>query len=131
MAKGGNPPSMPMLIEVERQDDVCILRFKGRFVTGMDPIHLQAKMDEIKSQACTKVLADLRELMSIGSTGIGVLVRIYTSVTTRPDGRFVAVGSNQRVLEVFDLTHLNRVIPLVSDLESGLAMLLAGGVGHR
>src|ERR1700681_2451670 len=101
MAKGGNPPSMPMLIEVERQDDVCILRFKGRFVTGMDPIHLQAKMDEIKSQACTKVLADLRELLSIGSTGIGFLVRAYSTVTKKGNGRFVVVCRSLRVLELF------------------------------
>ena len=112
-----------MRIEVERQDDVCVLRIEGRLVTGTDPIYLQTKMDEIKSQNCNKVLADLRELLSIGSTGIGFLVRIYTSVTTRPDGRFVAVGSNPRVREVFDLTHLSKVFPLVSDMASGLALL--------
>lgn len=112
-----------MLIEIEHQEDVCVLRLKGRLVTGTDPVFLQAKTEEIKSQACTRVLADLRELSAIGSTGIGFLVGIYSSVTRRTGGRFVAVGAVRRVREVLDLTRLNTVIPQASDMESGLAML--------
>ena len=114
-----------MLIEVERQNDVCVLRFEGRFATGTDPYYLHAKTEELKSQGCNRVLADLRELQSIGSTGIGFLVRIYSTVTKTGNGRFVAVGANRRVMEVFDLTHLRKVIPLVPDMASGLALLRA------
>ena len=116
-----------MLIEVERQDDVCVLRLEGRLVTGTDPAYLLAKTDEIKSQNCDKVLADLRELLSIGSTGIGFLVDIYASVTKSPGRRFVLVGPSRRVREVLDLTHLSSVIPVVSDFASGLAALRAEG----
>jgi anti-sigma B factor antagonist len=114
-----------MLIEVQRQDDVCVLRFEGRFVTGTDPYYLHAKIEELKSQGCTKVLADLRELLSIGSTGIGFLVRAYSTVTKTGNGRFVVVCANRRVLEVIDLTHLKKAIAVVPDLASGLALLRA------
>jgi anti-anti-sigma factor len=114
-----------MLIEVERQDDICILRLEGRFVTGTDPYYLHAKTEELKSLGCAKVLADLRELLSIGSTGIGFLVRIYSTATKTPNGGFVAVGAQQRVLEVLDLAHLRKVIPFAPDVASGLAMLRA------
>jgi anti-anti-sigma factor len=117
------PAKKPMLIEVEHQNDVCFVRLKGRLVTGTDPVYLQAKTDEIKSRNCTRVLADVRELQSIGSTGVGFLVGIYTSVTKKSGGRFVVVGAGRRVLEVLELTRLNTVIPMVSDLVSGLAML--------
>jgi anti-anti-sigma factor len=114
-----------MIIEVGRQDDVCILRFQGRFVTGTDPYYLHAKIEELKSEGCNRVLADLRELLSIGSTGIGFLVRVYTTVTKSGNGRFVAVCTNRRVLEVFDLTHLKKAIAVFPDLTSGLAHLRA------
>jgi anti-anti-sigma factor len=114
-----------MLIEVQRQDDVCIVRLEGRFVTGTDPYYLHAKIEELKSQGCTKVLADLRELLSIGSTGIGFLVRIHSTVTKTGNGRFVIACSNHRVLEVFDLTHLKKAIAIVPDVTSGLALLRA------
>jgi anti-sigma B factor antagonist len=112
-----------MLIEVEREADVCILRIEGRLVTGTDPYYLHAKIEELKSQGCTNVLADLRELLSIGSTGIGFLVRAYSTVTKTGNGRFVVVCANRRVLEVFDLTHLQKAITVVQDVASGLALL--------
>jgi anti-sigma B factor antagonist len=113
-----------MLIEIERQDDVCILHLKGRFASGMDPDYLRAKADEFKRQNPKKVLVDLREVPAIGSTGIGFIVGIYTS-TVNGDGRFVLVGSNRRVSEVFNLTRLDTVLPMASDMESGLASLRA------
>jgi anti-anti-sigma factor len=114
-----------MLIEVGRQDDVCILRFEGRFVTGTDPYYLHAKTEELKSLGCNRVLADLRELLAIGSTGIGFLVRIYSTVTKSGNGRFVVVCANRRVLDVFDLTHLQKAMAVVPDITSGLALLRA------
>jgi anti-anti-sigma factor len=116
-----------MLIEVVKQDDVCILRFEGSFVTGTDPYYLHAKTEELKSLGCSKVLADLRELVSIGSTGIGFLVRIFSTVTKTGHGRFVVVCANRRVIEVFDLTHLQKAMAVVPDLASGLALLRAEG----
>lgn len=116
-----------MLIELEHQDDVCILRLKGSLVTGTDPEYLEAMAAEVKSQGCNKVLADLRELLSIGSTGIGFLVSIYTSVTKSPGRRFLFVGPRRRVREVLDLTGLSKVIPVVSDVASGLAALRGEG----
>jgi anti-sigma B factor antagonist len=121
----GDPPRNSMLIEVERQEDVCILRLEGRFVTGTDPYYLHAKIEELKSQGCTKVLADLRELLSIGSTGIGFLVRAYSTVTKTGNGRFAVVCANLRVLEVFELTHLKKAMAVVPDITSGLALLRA------
>ncbi len=120
-----------MLIEIERQNDVCVLRLAGSLVTGTDPEYLRIKTAEIKSKNCNKVLVDLRELLSIGSTGIGFLVGIYTSVTKSPGGRFVLVSPSRRVREVLDLTRLSTVIPLVSDIASGLAAMRGEGSTAR
>ncbi len=116
-----------MLVEIERQNDVCILRFKGRFQTGMDFEYLRAKADEIKSLNCCKVLADFEGVPYIDSTGIGFIVALYSSVTKSAGGRFILAGVGKRVREVLDLTRLSSVIPSVTDLESGLAELSGGG----
>jgi anti-anti-sigma factor len=112
-----------MLFEVERQDDICVLRLTGRFLTGEDLEGLLAKADEIKRSGCGKVLVDLREVPSIGSSGIGFLVGVYTSVTKNAGGRFVLVGASPRVREVLEITHLSTVIPMAPDLASGEAAL--------
>ena len=113
-----------MLIELEHREDVCILRIKGRVVTGADPKLLRT-LDEIKNRNCYRLLVDLREVPFIGSTGIGFLVGLYTSATKTRNSRFVLVGSNPRVREVLDLTRLSTIIQLAPDMASGLAALHA------
>jgi anti-anti-sigma factor len=120
-----------MLIEIERQDDVCILSLKGRWGTGADPEYLRSKADEVKSQSRGKILVDLRELDSVGSTGIGFVVGIYTSVVKNPAARFVLVGANSRVREVLDLTRLSMIIPMAANLASGLTALSGDGPAAR
>lgn len=115
-----------MLIKIEREDDVCILRLSGRFASGDDPEYLREKSDEIRSLDCLKVLADLREVPSMGSAAIGFVVGIYSSVTKNPGGRFVMVGIAPRVKEVFDLTRLSGVIPSATDVPAGMAILQDG-----
>lgn len=112
-----------MLIKIERQDDVCILHLSGRFATGADMEYLRAKSEEIRSALSAKVLVDLCEVPSMGSTAIGFVVGIYSSVTKNPGGRFVMVGAAPRVREVFDLTRLSEVIPWASDIPAGMAIL--------
>ena len=120
-----------MLIEVHQTDDVCTLRFQGRFTTGVELEHLRSKADELKQLSCGKVLVDFREVVSVGSTAIGFIVAIYSSVIAKPDGRFVLVGAQQRVREVLDLTRLSSILPLANDMASGLALLRGSASAHN
>ena len=121
---------MAMLIELNQIDDVCIVRCEGRIATGSDPDYLRGKLDEVKLLACRKVLVDFREVVSVGSTGIGFVVAVYSSVTKNPDGRFVLVGAQPRVREVLDLTRLSTILPMAGDIASGLAALRGTASAH-
>lgn len=113
-----------MLIEIEQQYDcVCILHCRGRFVAGPGMEYVETKMEEIKNLACAKVLADFQDVTSIGSIGVTFILGAYTSAVRQPGGRFVLTGVNPHVRHVLDLTHLSTMIPLASDLASGLAIL--------
>jgi anti-anti-sigma factor len=111
-----------MIIETDQQDDVCVLRFKGRLASGQDLEYLLAKKEEIKKLNCSKVLADFREVPSIASMGIGFVVSIYTSVRSS-GGRFVLVGALPLMQKVFDFTRISTVIPIAPDFASGLSHL--------
>jgi anti-anti-sigma factor len=112
-----------MLIELQQKDDIVILRFQGRIATGADSEYLGTKLEEVRNRRSDKVLADFREVSSIGSTGIGFVVGVYTSVVKIPGGRFVLIGANSRVREVLELTRLSTIIPLADDVNSGLVVL--------
>lgn len=108
-----------IVIDVEKRDDVCLLRFQGNFHTGEDLDYLRAKMEEIKTFNCPKVLADFQDVPCVGSTGLSFLVELFRT----SGGRFVLVKTQRRVREVLDITHLSTVFPLATDIESGLAAL--------
>jgi anti-anti-sigma factor len=112
-----------MLIEIEIQDDVCVLRLKGRCVAVTDPDYLRSQAEQIKAGNHSKLLVDLSEASGIGSTVIGFVVELYTSITKKTDGRFTLAGANSHVRNVLDLTRLSTVIPLAADTRSGLAAL--------
>jgi len=113
-----------MLIEFDYRDDVCILRPRGRFVTGLDAAYLRSKTEEVRNSGCSKVLADFRDVPYVDSTGIGFLVGVYTTVTNA-GGRFVIVGPHPRVREVLDLTRLSTVMPIAADEAAGMEFLHA------
>ena len=116
-----------MIIDIEQQNDLCILRCKGRFIAGPDLEYMNRKMDEIKRVNCDRLLVDFREVPAIGSMGVAFIVGLYTSVVRESHGRFVLAGAVPLVRQVLDLTRLSTILPMAPDLASGLAALCESG----
>ena len=112
-----------MVMELQFRDGIFVLRFLGRFATGTDAEYLEGRMEDIRGLAGCRVLADFREVTSIGSTGLAFVISIFKCVTSRPTGLLVMAGLDRRVRQVFDVTHLTGLIPLADDIDSGLAAL--------
>src|SRR5260370_41038850 len=91
------PISGPMRIDIEQLGETCILHCRGRFVAGQDQEYMQSKINEVRKPDCSKVIADFREVRSIGSTGLTFLVDVYTSVAKKTGGSFVLVGARPLV----------------------------------
>jgi anti-anti-sigma factor len=111
-----------MVIAIEQRDDVCVLRVEGDFVTSADPEYLALKTEQLKQRKPEKVLVDLHQVPHIGSTGIGFIVGIFTTLKVN-SGQMVLVGLQPHVRESFHLTRLTTIIPLSPDVTSGLACL--------
>ena len=125
--KSSLPPQGPhhtdpdsVVIEIERIGDVCVVHFKGRLHAGHATDYLAAKMEEIKALECTKVLADLEHVPSVGSSGLSFIIGLYRI----SNGGLVLGKTQRRVREVLDVTGLSGLIPVVADLQLGLAELL-------
>jgi anti-anti-sigma factor len=110
-------------MELQFRDGIFVLRFLGRFATGTDAEYLEGRMEDIRGLAGCRVLADFREVTSIGSTGLAFAISIFKCVTSRPTGLFVIAGVNPRVRRAFDIAHLTGLIPVADDIDSGLAAL--------
>lgn len=114
----------PILITIEVRGDVCLLHFKGRLQAGAHPDYLSAKMDEVKTLASPKLLANLENVTSLDCSGLSFIIGLYWT----SDGRLVLVKTQPHVREVLDITRLSTVIPMAADIESGLAALAGKGL---
>lgn len=63
------------------------------------------------------VLLDLRGVDFLSSAGIAALIRVRNDVP--PQAALVAVADHQEVVRPFELSGLDRLIPVVPDLEAG------------
>jgi len=107
------------IIEIEQKGDICLLRIRGPFRAGADPEYLSTKMNEIAALNCTIIVVDFQAVPSIGSTALSFIVGLYRLSS----GKLVLVGTHQRVREVLRITHLDTLIPVISDIESSQAVL--------
>jgi anti-anti-sigma factor len=115
-----------MVIELERDNDICIIRISGRLATGMDDEYLAAKSREVKGMGCPNILVDIHELHSVGSSGIGFIVDLHTSALKAGTGRLVLTTPSPYVKEVLDLTGLSKIIPVAADVAAARVFLSRG-----
>jgi|SRR5665213_443361 len=108
-----------ILINIEVLGDVCLLHFAGHLHAGVHLDYLNAKMNEIRTLACKKFLANFEDVLSLGSAGLSFIIGLYKI----SGGQLVLVKTQPRVREVLDITRLNTMIPMTADIESGLAAL--------
>ena len=112
-----------MRLESEIRDGVCVLRLKGRFMTGSHAEVALAK-DQLREPGIANAVVDLGEVPYIDSTGLAFLVELYKILQVR-GGQLVLARANARVREVLALTRIAELIPAFESEESAVASLRA------
>ena len=111
--------------EVDEAPGTVVFRFSGPF-TARTVFECQSpdavsKMFDLQlmlnsGEAPTLNVFDLSDVPYMDSSGLGMVVRHY--VRCQDNGvRFIASGVNARVLELFKLTNVDTVIPLITTVE--------------
>jgi anti-anti-sigma factor len=80
-------------------------------VTGGPAVELERRIQELFRQGYRHVVVDLRAVPSADSAGIRALVRGHTSAQ-RLNRRFTLIGPNARVMELLNLSLLDRVLEI-------------------
>jgi anti-anti-sigma factor len=111
--------------EVDEAPGTVVFRFSGPF-TARTVFECQSpeavsKMFDLQlmlnsGEPPTLNVFDLTDVPYMDSTGLGMVIRHY--VRCQDKGvRFIASGVNARVLELFKLTNVDTVIPLIATVE--------------
>jgi anti-anti-sigma factor len=93
--------------------DTLIFRFEG-------PLTLRNLFDaqaELRSAPTTPLtLLDLTAVPYMDSAGMGLLMNHYVHCQTR-GAKVVIVGANKRILDLFQITHVDTILPLAATIE--------------
>jgi anti-sigma B factor antagonist len=98
--------------DVERHEDAAIVRFRGELdiaSEGAATAELERALD-----GCGVLVADLRELTFIDSTGVRVLLAASLGAEER-GARFGVVRGGGMVARLLDVTRLDQRFPVVDD----------------
>lgn len=93
-------------------------------VSGEVDIYTASSLDErlsaLVAEGHTRIVVDMRDVDFLDSTGLGVLVKTLKRVREQ-DGSLEVVASSDRILKVFRITGLDRVVTLHESMPETLA----------
>ncbi len=108
---------MDLTLSTTAQGERTIVHVGGEIDVYTAPV-LRRRLDEPIHRGCRDLVVDLSRVTFLDSTGLGVLVGRLKLVRSQ-GGRMRIVGATDRVLKVFTITGLDRVLemyPTLADL---------------
>ena len=109
-------------LQIDREDGKApgtqIFRLTGP-LTLRNIFDLQAQFRSIDATPLT--ILDLTGVPYMDSAGMGVVVNGHVHCQSR-GGKFVAVGVSPRILELFKMTHVDKVIAIASTVDEAEAL---------
>ena len=105
---------IPMRTARRQVADVAIVDVSGRITIGEGSAALRQLVRETLEQGNKKILFNLHQVGYIDSSGLGELVKSYTTVRSQ-GGQLKLVQVSQRVHELLHMTKLNLVLEIEPD----------------
>ena len=103
-----------MKIETRKKGDVTILDLKGKILIGEGIDELRNAINDAIQDNQTKLLLNFDQVPYLDSTGLGEVVRSYTSVK-KEGGTVKIVNLTQKVKDLLSVTKLITVFETFED----------------
>jgi anti-sigma B factor antagonist len=112
--------NMPIHYEFRQEEpDVTVVSLTGQLNLGNRLMEFEHSLKQRIEEGSRKMVLDLCALTQIDSAGLG-MVATCAGIMAKAGGRLILVSSGGKVNQMFELTHLNRVIGLFPSLEAAL-----------
>jgi anti-sigma B factor antagonist len=118
-----------MLLELTTrhvEPDITVFELHGRLTLGTRLTEIEHSIKTELQSGCRKLVLDLGGLEFIDSAGLGMLV-MCAGAMEEAGGRMCVATAHPRILHVFEITHLERMVAVHADAESACQSLGANG----
>ena len=102
--------------------DVIVLDVSGRITLGEGNVILREIVRDLVEKGNNKIVLNLGEVSYVDSSGVGELVKAFTTVRTK-GGQLKLANLNQRVHDLLQMTRLSKVFEIEKDEASALKSL--------
>lgn len=106
----------------EMEPDITVLSLSGQLSLGNRLSEIEYDIKKRIQGGARKLLVDLTQLTYIDSAGLGTIAVLAGSVG-RAGGKLAIAGAAGKVLEVMEVTNLNKVLCLCADVAAARAAL--------
>jgi len=107
-----------MMLETEVFDiepDITVISCAGRFTLGSQLRLTESMINTLIQKGSRKLVVDLTHIEIVDSAGLGVLMHVYGEME-QLGGALRVAGANDRVSNLFQITHTNGILALDPDL---------------
>jgi anti-sigma B factor antagonist len=94
-----------MKIKERMNSDVCVLEISGKVQGGPDDDIFRQTIQRLVEEGKTKVLLDLSDVPWMNSTGVGIIVSGFTTITNA-GGQVKLLNVKERVKSILMVTRL-------------------------
>jgi len=105
---------MSVQLSNRQVNDIVIMDFSGRITLGEGASLLRGTLRSMANNGTKKILLNLAEVSYIDSSGLGVLVESYATITSR-GGQLKLLNLQTRIQDLLVITKLFTVLQVFSD----------------
>lgn len=110
---------MKLTVSTSERDDVVVVTVSGEVDVYTAP-QLRSALEDRIAAGQTALVIDLEDVGFIDSTGLGVLVG-RLKIVRKIGGWLSVVCTNERILRLFAITGLDKVLPVHDSVDSAIA----------
>lgn len=112
-------------LQVSEQEGAKIFHLNGRLMDQQQADNLMAVLDEhLKGDQAVNVILDMSGLVYMNSTGLNIMISVLTR-TRKAGGQVLLANMAHGVRQLFVVTKLDSVFPILDTVELALAKLRA------
>lgn len=111
-----------MMLETEVfeiEPDITVVSCAGKFTLGTQLRLTESMINSLIQKGARKLIIDLTHAEIVDSAGLGVLMHLFGELE-QVGGTLRVAGANERVTNMFQVTHTNGILAIDKDLMSSV-----------
>jgi len=107
-------------LQFKFDNEIAILKYEGKIIfENSNQLKEEIKNLLSKKEKIKKIILDLSQVFHLDSAGVGVIISLFRFIRKK-GGSLVAVNLNEQVRKVFKITKMEKIIPIVENIEQAV-----------